>query len=363
MEKRHKQSSSTTPLERNLLLVSWPEGRISWLTEELARLLGVTSGEAAGSQLEEVIKVAEIPTLRQLLYQPGGSVLYLPLSFNGEDEIFAVRIDRGAQFLLLEFTRMGPEARTESEASDDGRNPLVVHECFDETIQSLHHYKGSVYHDLMSPLNSIKGFVDLLAEDYGEQVGDYGRFALEIIRKSAVKLSDLITGLNRLSRLEQVVPNEQAVEIEPLIKQAWQSVLDKEKETAQGRQIELHIERPLASPRTDPKLLYTLLEIGLSNAVKFTRSQAQAQVWVSATERGAQWRCSIRDNGIGFDPGSCEKAFGLFTRLVSDDDYPGIGLGLTIAERIIDRLNGRIWLETVRHEGATLIWEIPQARG
>lgn len=347
-------------LAPNLMLVAWPEGRVSWLSEELASLLGVTVGEAIGSELDTLTKGEKAPALRQLLYQPSGSLLHIPIKAEEQDELFAVRVDRGDRFLLLEFKSADNQQTTEAEAGGADNARSAAHEGFEQTIQSLHRYKGSVYHDLVSPINSIKGFVDLLVEDYGEKLGDYGIFALEVIRNSAGKLSDLINGLNRLSRLEQVVPNPQTLDIELLIQQAWQSVLDKE--LSDGREVELHLKRPLASPITDPKLLSTLLEIGFSNAVKFTRSQTQAQVWVEASEHGDQWRFTIRDNGIGFDPRNGEKAFGLFTRLVSDDDYPGIGLGLAIAGRIIERLNGRIWLETIRHKGTSLIWEIPQGR-
>jgi chemotaxis family two-component system sensor kinase Cph1 len=96
----------------------------------------------------------------------------------------------------------------------------------------------------------------------------------------------------------------------------------------------------------------------IGNAIKF-RSQAPPRVHVSAEQNGQEWVFSVRDNGIGLDPQFADRIFMVFQRLHRREDYPGTGIGLAIARKIVEHHRGRIWVESEPGKGATFHFTVP----
>jgi signal transduction histidine kinase len=99
----------------------------------------------------------------------------------------------------------------------------------------------------------------------------------------------------------------------------------------------------------------------IHNAVKFVPAGHSAQVEVGAERSGANWRFTVSDNGIGLDPGQAGQIFRMFERLHSGDDYPGTGIGLAIAEKVVARHGGRIWAEPRAEGGSRFCFTLPAA--
>jgi signal transduction histidine kinase len=108
----------------------------------------------------------------------------------------------------------------------------------------------------------------------------------------------------------------------------------------------------------DPPQLLLLFRNLLANAVKF-RAEKIPRVDVSARESGDQWIFSVKDNGIGIVPASADAIFEMFTRL--HPEYPGTGLGLAMARRVVERHHGRIWVESEAGQGSTFSFAIPRS--
>ena len=109
---------------------------------------------------------------------------------------------------------------------------------------------------------------------------------------------------------------------------------------------------PLPTVMGDEKQWAQLFQNLLSNAIKF-RGHEPPRIHVSAKRTEVGWLFSIRDNGIGLDPQYADRIFVIFQRLHTREDYPGTGIGLAICKKIVERHNGRIWVESDLGKGAT----------
>ena len=110
------------------------------------------------------------------------------------------------------------------------------------------------------------------------------------------------------------------------------------------------------SPAT-PAQLELLFQHVLDNAVKFTESPPpDVKLTAERTETG--WCICCRDRGIGIEAELVDDAFGLFAQLNPRDKYPGIGMGLTLSKRVVERHGGRIWLESSAREGTRVYFTL-----
>jgi light-regulated signal transduction histidine kinase (bacteriophytochrome) len=108
----------------------------------------------------------------------------------------------------------------------------------------------------------------------------------------------------------------------------------------------------------DHTQIVQLFQNVIANAVKF-RGEAHPRVHISARRQSDEWVFSVRDNGIGIDADQRERVFMVFKRLHSQSVYPGTGVGLAIATRIVERHGGRIWIDPASTSGTTFLFTLP----
>jgi light-regulated signal transduction histidine kinase (bacteriophytochrome) len=221
------------------------------------------------------------------------------------------------------------------------------------TNKELEAFAYSVSHDLRAPLRGIDGWSLALAEDYGSQFDERAQKYLDRVRSEAQRMGRLIDDMLQLSRVTrsemQLVPVD--------LTGVAQSVADRLSAANAGRDIQFLIE-PGLTVVGDARLLEVALTNLMANAVKFTGPRAHARIAFAKTGHNGQQVFLVRDNGVGFDMVYANKLFTAFQRLHRTSEFPGSGIGLATAQRVIHRHAGRVWAEAQIDQGATFYFTI-----
>ena len=216
--------------------------------------------------------------------------------------------------------------------------------------QDLESFNYSVSHDLRAPLRAITAFTEALAEDYAAALDGQGFDYLRRVQSSAAFMEQLLDSLLELSRVSRAAVRRERVNLTE-IAEGLGSVF---RQHDPSREVELAV-APDLTVVADPALIQICLQHLLANAMKFSASKPVAKVEVAPHGRGFL----VRDNGVGFQPEYAEKMFGAFQRLHPQSQFEGVGIGLTIVQRIVHRHQGRVWAEGKPGEGATLFVDLP----
>ena len=219
--------------------------------------------------------------------------------------------------------------------------------------QELEAFCYSVSHDLRAPLRSIRGFSEVLLERHSQQLDARGLDYLQRACEACQHMDRLVEDLLQLSRVARAEMRHQQVNLSALASDLAAELSKTEPE----RKVEFVI-TPGLTVTGDERLLRLVLDNLLRNAWKFTKHRAQARI-----EFGVQPEPSpvffVRDDGAGFDPAYSDRLFGVFQRLHAASEFPGTGVGLAIAKRIINRHGGRIWATGATGQGATFFFALP----
>ena len=112
--------------------------------------------------------------------------------------------------------------------------------------------------------------------------------------------------------------------------------------------------------RSINSLMIQLFQNLISNAVKFRNPESSPEIEIACIENEEFYEFSIRDNGIGIDPEFKNRIFVIFQRLHARAQYEGTGIGLAICQKIVQRLGGKIWVESEIDNGATFCFTLPK---
>lgn len=203
--------------------------------------------------------------------------------------------------------------------------------------QELQSFAYTVSHDLRAPVRAIHGFEKALREDFGRQLPAGALDYLDEIRTGADRMSGLINGLLELSRSSRGEIERTSVDLGALAR----DILGQLAREHPQRRVEVEIADALVVDG-DPRLLRNLLHNLLENAWKFTAGVDPARIRVDRVDFPGARGCCIEDSGIGFDPAFGHRLFEPFQRLHTQDEVPGVGIGLATAMRIVHRHGGDI---------------------
>lgn len=208
-----------------------------------------------------------------------------------------------------------------------------------ESNHELSRFAWIAGNSLEDPLRSIVAHITLLEKHYARQLDARGSEALADAAREATTLQKLTDELMVHAHVEKV-KNFRPLGIDAI----FDRVLAEMAHSIKGAQASIERE-PLPWIWGDPVLIERLLHNILTNALTFVPPGTRPQVHVSAEQKDERWRIRIRDNGIGVPAGECERIFGMFQRLHTQDQYPGVGLGLATCKKVVEMHGGAIWME------------------
>ena len=226
-----------------------------------------------------------------------------------------------------------------------------------ERTVELESFCYTLSHDLRTPLRAINGFSQALDEECAELLDTNGRDYLSRIRAASEHMGELIDDMLMLSRLSKQDLHRRTVSLSEI---AARIIEDIERESR--REGVRWIVAPDLRAHADAALMRSLLENLLLNAYKYTGRKDRAVIELgSLPEAHAGMPVYfVRDDGAGFDMAFSDKLFRPFERLHSPERFPGHGIGLASAQRIVQRHGGRIWAEGAIGEGATFYFTLPE---
>jgi PAS domain S-box-containing protein len=207
-------------------------------------------------------------------------------------------------------------------------------------------------HDLQEPLRNISSFIDVLHEDYQQQLDATGQEMLQFIKAATARMSDLISGLldyGRLGRNAEVTEIDSAEIVQEIC--ADLNMLIKETDA----EIETGALPVIFGYKTEFRLLLQNL---ISNAIKFRKPNVKPWVKISAERVHDKWKFAVADNGIGIEPQYLDRIFLIFQRLHNRQLYEGSGIGLAHCKRIAALHHGDIWATSEPGVGSTFYFTI-----
>lgn len=224
--------------------------------------------------------------------------------------------------------------------------------------EELENFAYIVAHDLKSPLASVIGMTEIISTDFSDKMKEEGREFLRDIVASAKRMSSLISDLLEFARAGKVEFATDPVPMRELLEEVRQDLAY----LLKTHNVTLSIPEELPSCYLDRVRFSQVWKNLISNSIKYNDKPAPLiEVSVRDDKDNESMYCfSIRDNGIGIEESELGKIFMPFQRAVKGSEYEGTGIGLAIVKRVIEYHGGRVWAESVLHEGTTFFFTIPK---
>ena len=208
-------------------------------------------------------------------------------------------------------------------------------------------------HDLREPVQQL---VRLARQAQTEDPQSTKRVLSHVLER-AERLSAMLDGMTDYLIVGGRAPARGAIDLK--------ACLDKAVDNLRSSIAETHADIQVAGDRLmsvgDEQQMVHLFQNLVSNAIKF-RNGDRPVISINAERCGDRWLMRFHDNGIGIPEASTERIFDLGARLHSAQEYPGAGIGLALCRRIVERHNGRIWVESRPGEGSTFLLLLPCAQ-
>ncbi len=329
-------------------------------------ILDVYSGEelrqvfaektAAGNRLTDFLPQTEVDKILQLISKAvltGQMQTVEFLDKRGDNEMhFELRISRLNSESAIMVMRDVSQLRIAREQLDQKLGELwTKNQVLEKYITSNAELEKFAYiasHDLREPIRSIVGFTQLLQKRFDNKMDMEAKEFLGNIINSAQRMNTLVLGLLDYSRVSSNGKPFVTTNLNEVLKK----VLDDLKIMIEETEAQITVGN-LPNINCDELQIRQLFQNLISNGIKFRRPNVRPQLKIDVHEIEGRQVFNVTDNGIGLDMKYSENVFQIFSRLHTSDKYPGSGIGLAVCKKIVERHNGKIWLESEPGTGTT----------
>jgi light-regulated signal transduction histidine kinase (bacteriophytochrome) len=218
--------------------------------------------------------------------------------------------------------------------------------------QDLEQFAFIASHDLQEPLRKVASFCSLLREEYSEELGENGNTYVDFAVDGAIRMRSLVQDLLAYSTIGSGSEENSTVSVEAAFESAVNNLSSAIEESDA---VITHESLPtiVAREREIAQLLQNLI----GNSIKY-RSEKVPKIHLGVREEDNFWVFSITDNGIGISPEFREQIFGIFKRLHTREKFVGTGIGLSICQRVVEKIGGKIWVDDTDH-GTRICFSVP----
>ncbi|MDA1191787.1 MAG: ATP-binding protein [Candidatus Poribacteria bacterium] len=244
-------------------------------------------------------------------------------------------------------------ARLEQRVQDRTAQLRGMNDELRRSNKELQQFAYVASHDLREPLRTIRNFAQLIDRRYRDALDERGREWLRMMVEGAMRMTLQLDAMLEYSRVNTRGGEFVATKGDAVLNAAIQSL-----NAAIGSSGAKITQDPLPTIIVDPQQMERVLQNLIHNAIKYRRDDPP-RIHISATQTTNGWTFAVRDEGIGIEETFYERIFVIYQQLHGRGEYEGIGMGLAVCKRIVERHGGRIWVESVVGEGSTFYVSLP----
>ncbi len=227
-------------------------------------------------------------------------------------------------------------------------------EQLQQANEELQQFAYVASHDFKEPLRMIGSFVQLIDKQLNTQLSTEQQSYFTYIREGVKRLNELLDALLRYATIGNVDSDYDNLSIENIIEIVRTNLRVLIIET--NALIETHDLPTLSAPKV---LLIQLFQNLINNAIKFRKKDVVPTLQIWADADADKYTFHVQDNDIGIRPQDTERIFAMFQRGFKKSEYEGAGIGLTICQKIVQKLGGKIWVTSTLGEGTTFHFTLP----
>ncbi len=222
----------------------------------------------------------------------------------------------------------------------------MINESLRKAYDELDTFSFTISHDLKGPLTAVKSYAQVLSLD-----ADISESSKVMLRRIIVKADQMDQMMNAILHYSHLAKSEIPTKKIPVTELVNDIIRDLDHLHDQGK-LQIFVSE-LPGLRGDPVLIRQVFSNLITNAVKYSKQSQPAVVEISGSENNTETHYKIKDNGTGIHPKNFQQIFGLFKRLENTEGIEGSGVGLAIVKRIVEKHNGKVWVESEPGTGST----------
>jgi PAS domain S-box-containing protein len=246
------------------------------------------------------------------------------------------------------FTR-SQEVGAANQQLKDANEELAMRTAeLNESLHTMQTFTYTIAHDLRGPLRALISFSTLALTECADKLDEDGRNYLQRIDVAARQMDRLISDLLTYGQLTHIEVTAVPIPLDHVVTKVLQDLGPE----IRARNAQVEVTRPLPTVIGNAVLINQVLVNLIANALKFVPAARDPRITINSTPGDKRVRLCIADNGIGIAPQYHARVFDLFARLHKSSEYAGTGVGLALVKKAMERMMGKVGIDSTPGEGS-----------